>query len=181
VLISYISKSFEVKGTASSGAVFSKCGKYRYQLWRMWEGGEPQKLCAFIGLNPSTATEVEDDPTVRRCINYAKAWGFNGMFMLNAYAYRATDPKDMKKQDDPIGDGNDESIVVAGMIADKVICCWGNNCEHSRQADILTALDMADIVPHCLAVTKLGYPAHPLYLKANLKPIRLEAAANANA
>jgi len=172
-MISDILESLEVKGTASSGAVFSKCGKYRYQLWRMWKGGEngPHKICAFIGLNPSTATEAEDDPTVRRCINYAKSWGFDGMFMLNAYAYRATDPKEMKKQQDPIGDTNDEAILVGSVIADAVVCCWGANCQPSRQEDILMALDAAGVVPSCLAMTKKGYPKHPLYLKADLKPI----------
>lgn len=70
--------------------IFSPCGRYRYTLWREWIGGEG--FVQFIGLNPSTATDTEDDPTIRRCINYAKSWGYGGMCMTNLFAYRATLP-----------------------------------------------------------------------------------------
>src|SRR4051812_29172166 len=76
-----------------SGAELSPCRRYRYELWRKWDEGE---VCCFIGLNPSTADETTDDATIRKCRKYAKRWGFAGMLMLNVFAFRATNPADMK-------------------------------------------------------------------------------------
>jgi hypothetical protein len=124
-----------------SGAVFSECRTYRYMLWRRWkedkqvtgfgpdaiEFDSPSHMVAFIGLNPSTADETQDDPTIRRCIGFAKSWGFRGMMMLNLFAFRATDPKDMKAAADPIGPDNDRHIRVASSILPQTICCWGTH------------------------------------------------------
>ena len=88
-----------------TGAIFSGCRTYRYTLWRSWDRDKGDVM--FIGLNPSTADETLNDPTVRRCINYAKSWGYGGIYMANMFAFRATDPKEMKQAKDPIGYRND--------------------------------------------------------------------------
>lgn len=88
--------------------IFSPCREYRYTLYREWAPGD--KVVMFIGLNPSTADEVNNDPTVRRCINYAKQWGYTGMYMTNIFAYRATDPNVMKAHPEPVGAENDHYL-----------------------------------------------------------------------
>ena len=85
-----------------SGAIFSECKKYRYLLWRKWGKSPHSKYVMFVGLNPSTADESIDDPTIRRCICFAKDWGYDGLFMANLFAYRATYPVDMFKFAEPI-------------------------------------------------------------------------------
>ena len=75
-------------------AKFSACRKYRYALWRNWDGSKPYAM--IIGLNPSTADENENDPTITRCINFAKSWGYGGVCVTNLFAYCATVPSDMK-------------------------------------------------------------------------------------
>ena len=94
----------------SKGARFSVDRKYRYALWRHWNGNKERNYVAFVGLNPSTADEKTDDPTIRRCMGFARSWGFNGIWMINAFAFRATKPKDMKAAIDPIGPDNDYAI-----------------------------------------------------------------------
>src|SRR5262245_8110763 len=97
-------------GHATAGAVFSDCQRYRYQLWRRWrEGG---RRLVFIGLNPSTATHERDDPTVRRCIRFAKRDRFAAMVMLNIYAWRSTDPAKLLHTPDPVGPDNDATIFA---------------------------------------------------------------------
>ena len=85
-------------------AVFSDCRNYRYALWRIWDDAKPYAM--FIGLNPSTADETEDDPTIRRCMNFAKDWGYGGLCMTNLFAYRATIPANMMSAADPVGAEN---------------------------------------------------------------------------
>jgi Uncharacterized protein conserved in bacteria len=108
----------------ASTAVYSPCEKYRYHLSRSWGGGP---TVVFIGLNPSTATENVNDPTVTRCIGYAKRWGFGGFIMLNAYALRSTDPKGLWTVDDPAGPECDEFLRGGISNASRIICCWGAN------------------------------------------------------
>ncbi len=91
-------------------ANLSECRKYRYALWRTWDKSKPYAM--FIGLNPSTADETENDPTINRCINYSKDWGFGGLCMVNLFAFRATDPSDMMASKDPIGSDNDDWIKI---------------------------------------------------------------------
>ena len=91
------------------GARFSDCRLYRYQLWRIWDEGRP--YLNVIGLNPSTADETRDDPTIRRCIDYAKRWNYGGLFMTNIFAFRATLPAVMKKQVEPVGSDNDHWLI----------------------------------------------------------------------
>lgn len=149
-----------IKLNYECGATFSPCRKYRYSLWRNWERGA---MVAFIGLNPSTADETVDDPTIRRCIGFAKAWGFGGLYMLNAYAFRATDPKVMQRELDPVGVDNNGVISCLGRSVELVIACWGAHCTESRERKVCEVIGKSI---YCLGKTKSGRPKHPLYLAA---------------
>lgn len=123
----------------------------------------------IIGLNPSTADETSDDPTVRRCIAFARAWGFDALCMTNLFAYRATDPHDMKQATEPIGEENDATLRTMARRAGVVVAAWGTHGTHlGRDRAVRAALSSL----HCLRLTKHGSPAHPLYLPASLRPQR---------
>lgn len=154
--------------TIIKGAELSPCRTYRYALWRIWD--ETKRYVVFICLNPSTADETEDDPTIRRCIGYAKAWGFGGIYMVNLFAFRATDPKAMKAAENPIGDDNDywlRKLSCAGL----AVAAWGNHGVHLGRSKEVRAL-----IPelYCLKQNKSGEPVHPLYQKASLTPTLME-------
>lgn len=147
------------------GATLSTCRKYRFKLWRTWDSTKPYAL--FIGLNPSTADETEDDPTINRCVNFSKAWGYGGVYMVNLFAYRATDPSDMFLAEDPIGAENDHWIKILSATAGIVIAAWGNNGRHLERST-----KVSKTIPnlHCLKINKSGEPAHPLYIHSDTKP-----------
>ena len=146
-------------------AIISNCKKFRYRLWRVWDETKPQVL--FIMLNPSTADENNDDPTIRRCINFAKSWGYGGMYVGNLFAFRTVYPKELKEVGFPIGAENESHLIAMKELCDKVVCAWGNQFEApSRITDIFDDL-------YCIELSKTGIPKHPLYLKKELKPIRL--------
>lgn len=148
-----------------SGAKLSKCRKYRYALWRIWDESKPTVM--IIGLNPSTANETEDDPTLRRCINFSKSWGYGGVYMANLFAYRAMDPVVMKAAKNPIGNENDKWLKKLADQAHIVVAAWGNDgCFLNRSKNV--RIMFPDL--YCIKNNKSGEPAHPLYLKANLKP-----------
>lgn len=154
----------------SMGAEFSPCRRWRYTLWRIWDESKP--YCAFIGLNPSTATETENDPTVSRCINYARDWEYGGMFMLNLFGWRATKPKDMKSAKEPVGPDNDAAILRVAKDAGLVVCAWGNDGAYrDRSGHVRALLREASIKVHSLTVTGSGEPGHPLYLRSDCKPV----------
>jgi hypothetical protein len=121
----------------------------------------------FIGLNPSTADEVRNDPTVRRCIEYSKAWGYAGLCMTNLFAYRATDPEVMKKTSDPIGPDNDQHLIECARRARVVVAAWGDYGTHLARASHVAAL-LDEL--HYLKLNKTGQPTHPLYLPKTLRP-----------
>lgn len=141
-----------------SGALFSDCRRYRYLLWRRWDERPP---LVFICLNPSTADEQTNDPTNRRTIGFARDLGFGGMIMANLYAWRATQPKDLFKADDPIGPDNDR--YLAALSEYTLVGGWGN---HGHRPERLNAL--AGFKLHALKVNGSGAPAHPLYLPKGL-------------
>lgn len=129
----------------------------------------------FIGLNPSTATEVEDDPTVRRCLNYARAWGYGGLLMTNIFAFRATDPRVMKAHPDPVGPDNDFWLQESARQAGIVVVAWGNHGAFQQRGEIVEdLLGLQGIELCCLKVTKTREPMHPLYLPKNLQPINYQ-------
>ena len=145
-------------------ATFSNCRTYIYTLCRIWN--KKKKYVLFIGLNPSTANEKLDDPTIRRCVNYAKNWGYGGFMMVNLFAYRTALPSKLKKVKYPVGQNNDKYIVTLSKKADITVAAWGNNGNlYSRDKEVLS------LVPNlkCLKFNKSGQPAHPLYLKKDLK------------
>lgn len=107
----------------STGAVFSPCRKYRYTLWRIWNKDLPS--CLFVGLNPSTADETENDHTIRRCIGFTRDWGYGGLYMANLFAFRATDPAEMKASPDPIDPENDTWLKKLSKHTEITICAWG--------------------------------------------------------
>lgn len=152
----------------SSSAIFSICRRYRYKLYRGWNLSLPS--VAFIGLNPSTADEHTDDPTIRRCITYAKDWGYGSLYMVNLFAFRATDPKIMRTEPEPVGPDNNLHLENVMELVSLIICAWGVWGNHlDRDVDVTHLLSRFDL--YCLAKTKAGYPKHPLYLKKDLKPI----------
>lgn len=148
------------------GAVFSPCRRYRYALHRVWEPA--RGVAMFVGLNPSTADEKADDPTIRRCIAFARAWGFGALCMTNLFAYRATQPADMLAQDDPVGPENDEYLQALAATAGVVVAAWGVHGTHGGRHSAVRAM-----LPslHYLRLTKDGHPGHPLYLPASLRPV----------
>lgn len=154
-----------------SGAKFSPCRKYRYSLFRTWDNELP--VVEFIGLNPSIANEKKNDNTIRRCIQFAKDWGYGTIIMLNAFGYCATDPRDMKACEDPIGVGNDKEIIRMSHRADLIVACWGaHGGFENRDMEVMAILRVQELEVYCLGVTKNGFPKHPLYLSGDEKPVR---------
>ena len=151
----------------NKNATFSDCRKYRYALSRNWNS--KKKSILFIGLNPSTANEKIDDPTIRRCINYAQNWGYGSLLMVNLFAYRATMPSELKNVKNPIGNDNDLHILELSKKADLAVAAWGNNGTLLNRDK-----EIKKILPNlmCLKINKSGQPAHPLYQKKDLKLIK---------
>ena len=155
--------------TSASGAAFSRCRRWRYLLWRRWDEAKP--AANFLMLNPSTADEHKLDPTCSRARDYAERWGYGALIVTNVFAYRNTDPGQMKASEDPVGPGNDAAIVKAAKGSAVVVCAWGNHGAFlGRSRDIVGKMKSAGIRLHVLRLNANGEPAHPLYLPGNLKP-----------
>ena len=153
------------------GAVISECGKYRYLLDRKFSGVGGTML--FIMLNPSTADAELDDPTIRKCIGFAKREGYGSIKVVNLFAWRATQVSDMKAADAPIGVENDRYIKSEAICADTVVCAWGIHGNYKNRAErVLKMLSDADVPLSCLGTTKDKHPKHPCYLSytAKLEP-----------
>lgn len=186
-------------GYIAKGATISLCGRYRYRLWRewrlrpvqaqwdMWEEedsspcvdgagaqiGDPLS-CVFVMLNPSTADGCEDDPTIRRCIGFAKRLKFDRLEVVNLFAHRATDPRELLAlghDDEPVGVNNERHVSRALDHAGLIVCAWGAHGGHLGQDETMLGwierhnYRGAPVV--ALGLTKDGYPRHPLYLKAD--------------
>lgn len=150
------------------GAHFSPDRKYRYTLWRIWEPTFPR--LNWLMLNPSTADENVEDPTIAKCIRFAKLWKYGSVHITNIFSYRATDPEDMKKVDDPVGPNNDWYVWSNANQADLVICAWGNHGVHMGRSEHVRAM-LKDVKTHCLKINQTGEPQHPLYLPFKQLPI----------
>jgi hypothetical protein len=151
--------------TPLAGAVLDSDRVYRYVLWRQFL--EKGKTICFVGLNPSTADELSDDPTVTRLIHFAKAWGYARMTLVNIFAFRATNPKELRKAVDPIGKDNDSHIVERVSGAHETVLCYGNGgLFQSRGQVVATMLREGGFSSRlsCFKLTKKGLPWHPLYL-----------------
>lgn len=143
-------------------ASFSACGTYRYELWRELGSlleSDGKGTCLFIMLNPSTADTTLNDPTISRCIKFARRWGYSFLAVGNLYAFRSSDPSVLRKATDPVGPDNDYYLGKLASEADLIVAAWGTNPSQSRVADVISCIDR-DI--HCLGVTNDGSPKHPL-------------------
>jgi hypothetical protein len=164
-----ITRAF-TKIDAASEAVYSDCEAYRYLLTRTWGKG-PKAL--FVMLNPSTATEVQNDPTVERCERRARTLGYGAFRVTNIFAYRATDPKVMRAVADPVGPDNDAAILESAGWADFVVCAWGNHGLHLGRGDQVADLLRKTGAPlFHLGLTGQGQPKHPLYIGYDQQPCR---------
>ncbi len=198
----------------AAGARISKDGRYRYRLWREWrlwpepaawrwledEAGKPvldgagaplgrPKSVLFVMLNPSTADGDQDDPTIRRCVGFARAWGYDRVEVVNLFAYRATDPDALlalNHDDDPVGPDNGSTIrdlirsrgEFFGSGVDKVVCAWGNLGGYLGQDETVLGW-LGDAPRFALKLSKDGHPGHPLYLPASSLLIPFDGAAAA--
>ncbi|MDQ2094865.1 DUF1643 domain-containing protein [Rhodalgimonas zhirmunskyi] len=159
------------KGDAPSTAVYSDCERYRYSLTRTWDAAGRRAL--FIMLNPSTATEVQNDPTVERCERRARALGFGSFRVLNIFAWRDTDPKKMRAAADPVGPENDATIAASAPWADQIIAAWGTHGAHlERGAQVERLLRDTGLPIFHLGLSKHGHPKHPLYIAYSQQPER---------
>lgn len=146
-------------------AVISDCGKYRYMLRRSWDHDKPRAL--YVMLNPSTADAEVDDATIRSCTRLAKGMGYGSFEVVNLYGFRATDPSELEKADDPIGPDNAKISDAAITRCDIVICAWGAHHMAERRArDIRSWVRGWKPAAYCLGTTKSGAPKHPLYIKS---------------
>lgn len=154
-----------------TNCIFSDDRVYRY-TWECPFGDKLEEFnyVQFIGLNPSTADENGPDPTVTRCTNFVKSWGYNGFVMTNLFAVRTPHPKVMMAHPSPVGPDNNMWLINMARSAAITVCAWGNDGRYgNRAADVLKLLSFADL--HYLKMTGKGQPWHPLYLKSDLKPV----------
>jgi hypothetical protein len=147
------------------GAIFDVNARYRYSLWRTWSVYYPRIV--FVLLNPSTADEQRNDPTIRRCMGFARAWSFGSIEVVNLFAYRATDYRALFKADDPIGEENYRFLLQAVERCSTIVLGWGNRGTLlGRNRQVIQLLNRRNDV-YCLGTTKDGQPRHPLYLKGD--------------
>ncbi len=143
------------------GATFDATGTYRYLLWRTWNPAADRVL--FVMLNPSTADATRDDPTIRRCIAFARAWGHGGVEVVNLFAWRSTSPSLLRIAPDPVGPDNDRVLMDACGRAARIVFAWGNHGSFwGRDRQVKSLLGGQTF---CLGFTRTGQPRHPLYLR----------------
>lgn len=163
-----ITRSHQTDRTRST-AVYSACGTYRYALTREW--GEGPRLL-FVMLNPSTADERRNDPTVERCERRARTLGFGAMRVANIFAFRATDPRVLKAAAAPVGPGNDQVLREGAQWADQVLCAWGAHGGHLGRGREVEVLLRQNALRLChLGLTLQGFPRHPLYTGYAVTPV----------
>ena len=155
---------------AESEAVYSRCERYRYSLTRIWNARGRKIL--FVMLNPSTATEIVNDPSVERCERRARAMGFGQFRVCNIFAWRSTDPSALARVGDPVGEHNDQAIIESSEWPDMIVCAWGNHgrlLDRGRTAERM--LRRAGRELHHFGITKAGHPRHPLYVGYRVEPM----------
>lgn len=157
-----------------STALLSDCGTYRYRLGRQWRMNG--RRLAWVMLNPSTADDELDDPTIRRCMGFSRDLGYGGMVVVNLFALRATDPRGLSEHVEPIGPDNDRHIRSVAEECRAVVCAWGAHrmVSDGRAAEVLHMMLEVGATPHCLGRTKTGRPKHPLYVKAGTPLVEYE-------
>jgi hypothetical protein len=151
------------------GAQFDPTGRYRYALWREWNASRPR--LTVVMLNPSTADAERDDPTIRRCVQFAQGWGYGSLEVVNLFAYRATCPAGLQQVPDPVGDDNDRALLGAAERAAMLLVAWGNWGQLYGRDRTVLALLAATRPLYCLGINHSGQPRHPLYLRADTQPM----------
>ena len=151
-----------------SEAAFSGCGAYRYRLTRVWDDARPR--VAWVMLNPSTADEMRNDPTIERCERRSRAMGCGGYLIVNLHAFRATRPRDLLAAADPVGPDNDAALAEAARWSGRVICGWGAHACPDRAARAASVLRDHGATLFHLGLTKSGQPRHPLYVAYAVAP-----------
>lgn len=149
----------------TASATFSPCKRYRYTLTRRWG---PKPALTFVMLNPSTADAEQLDPTVNRCLGYARREGAGGLLVLNIMAYRATDPRKLQQADDPVGPRNHETLRGQLAAAQKVVAAWGAHSATKFDGAVESIRIVREVAAgrlYCLKRTTSGAPGHPLYLR----------------
>lgn len=164
-------------------ATFSACGRYRHLLTRELGG---TSIASFVMLNPSTADAAVNDPTIRRCMGFASRWGFGKAWIVNLYAFRATDPADMRRAsragvDVTGGDSNDLAIALAVGLSDLVVVAWGAHASFDRAEAVTARMVEAGRVPMCLGLTSSGEPRHPLMMRGDAALVPYARASRASA
>lgn len=161
-----------VEPSQTKTATISECGRFRYRLGRRWAEGAP---LVFIMLNPSTADADVDDATIRRCVRFAQAHGYPAIDVVNLFAFRATDPKDLRRAGFPVGPENDEHIIAAAREAGAVCLAWGAHVADLERPQIVMPMlrsigwDTDEKPLQCLRITRRGYPQHPLMLPSSCR------------
>lgn len=159
-------------GGTQSTAKLSDCGAYRYSLTRQWDDARPS--LGWVMLNPSKADAKKNDPTVRRCIGFAKRWHYGGIVVRNLYALRATDPRELAIHPDPVGPLNDDELALAAFAEPVTMLAWGARAPAIRAKHVSQLLwHRSQIHGTRLAVlgwTKAGAPGHPLYVRIDQEP-----------
>ncbi len=162
-----------------NGAYIDETGKYRYSLWRTLKDvpREEHKTLLFNLLNPSTADGRTDDPTVRRCIGFARNLGYTRVWIGNVFGYRATDPKELRRVPNPVGPMNHASLKTMILQADLIICGWGVHARTREREDIQVVKLIRECgkKPYVFGLTRDGYPKHPLYLAGSARPFEWKA------
>ncbi len=158
----------EEYGFLTRDAILSDCGAYRWLLTREYTSGGDGRTAAFLMLNPSTADHREDDPTIRRCLGFVRAWGMSRLVVANLFGFRATLPKDLLTAADPVGPEADRWLLHACAGAAVIVAAWGADVPFGRDADVLGLLARKPLT--CLGLTKAGRPRHPLYMPGNAVP-----------
>ncbi len=156
----------EIMDDVVKSAFLSPCLTYRYRLTRTWS--DYNRLLGWIMLNPSTADDSMDDPTIRKCMKFARRWGYGGITVVNLFAHRSTDPKNLRKVISPIGPENDREIVAMAQGITTIVAAWGSLKRwHSgiARADVVRKLVEGIRPLHCLGWSDGDYPRHPLYMR----------------
>lgn len=152
----------------NNGALFSPCRKYRYKLWRIWDDTLPMLM--WVGLNPSTANEETNDPTIRRVITFSQKWGYGGIYMTNLFAWVSSKPQDLKTVADPLGDNNNILQSVSEKSA-AIVFAWGTFKEAQARGE-----EVKRMFPQAVAlgINADGSPKHPLYVKGDTQPVNYD-------
>lgn len=154
-------------------ASLSECKRYRWWLRRHYTGGGDGLTVCFIMLNPSTADALQDDPTIRRCLGFVRAWGHSTLSVRNLYPWRATDPKELRALSVGEATGGTQGLaeLMAGLTADKIIVAWGAHDPFGASESFLALARLRKVPLWCLGKTKSGAPRHPLYVRGDQVPV----------